>query len=537
MNKYLKKYDLIAWVSGVLLLTACNVGDLDFDNIQDPTLTPEVVAPVGEVTYTVKELIEEINDPNIELTEAKNMLLSVIYRDTSIFQIPEQLIAVNDLSQQKVVEHGINIPSTPVAVSESFVQTFSLDYPAANEERIDSILYASGDIEIIIESQVKADIDLQIKLKDFVHRETRDTIVYNASLAYNGVSPVNSQFSQSLENHRTQLTESGTQNLFNVEVSGTIHVDAGQSVSDTDYVVVTINTANTRFSSIIGYFGEDQITVQDQSIDIDFFKDIEPLGLEFNTPEIVMEVENSFGLPLGVSFDGLSTVNANGDTRTLTGMSDPTPLRAPSIDEFGESLRSSITISSDNTNLRELLSISPTRINVPITAFTNLGNAAKEANFYTENSRIETYLEVNMPLDVKLGGYKQTLDFDVDPIDFEEADSLKLRLKTINDLPFNGAMNLYLLNADSVVIHEVPDNIILQSPEVGSNGRITESKTHVEDIPLNNDGVKALKDCRKIALVLQIDSFEAQNDQFVKIYSDYTLQVKVGVIANLNYKP
>ncbi|MEQ9286844.1 MAG: hypothetical protein RIG77_08055 [Cyclobacteriaceae bacterium] len=539
MNKYLRRHSIWALPCIGLLVFACNVGDINFENIEDPTLKPEVVAPIGEVTYTINELIEEINDQNIIVKEGKNLLVSILYRDTSRYQTPDEMIKINDISQQKVVEPGITVIATPVERSEPFSETFSLEYPAENEEGIDSILYSGGNIEVVINSQIQADVDLEIKLVDFVHSTTRDTIVFNSSLPYTGTLPVSDTQSSPLAEHRSKFNRIDPQNFFSVVVTGTINLKPGQSVDNTDIIVITVNTHNTTFSSVIGYFGEDEIVVQDQVIDIGFFTDIEPLGLEFEGPEIIVNVANSFGLPLGLSVAGLTSSNENGDFRMLTGdiTAAPSKLRAPTLSQFGKTLNSSVVISNENSNLRELLSISPNKLTVPITATTNYENVNEDRNFYRDDSEVVTMVEVNMPFSVKLDGFSQTFNFNIDPVDFDEADSLKLRVKTVNDLPFNGSMSMFLLNEDSVVIHELPEQIILESPEVGSDGRSVETKTSVNDILLNSDGVKAIPDTRKIAIVLKVDSFEAQDDRFVQIFSDYALVIKLGIIANLNVTP
>tara|TARA_R110000868_G_scaffold351145_2_gene612441 strand:+ start:234 stop:1853 length:1620 start_codon:yes stop_codon:yes gene_type:complete len=539
MNSFLRRHSTIVVFIVGLVLYSCNVGDIDFDNIEDPVFTPEVVAPIGEVTYTVKELIEEINDPNIEISDAKNLLLAVTYRDTSIFKVPTELISIDEISQQKVMETGIVVLASPTDVTEEFQQALSLDYPAENGEQIDSLIYADGNLEVIIDSQIEADVELEIKLVDFVHSDSRDTIVFNVSLPYNGSSPVSDTQNTTLQNHRITLSRMGGQNIFNVIVNGTVNIKAGQSVSSSDFIFLTFNTSDTQFSSVIGYFDEKEITVQDQTIEIDFFKDIEPFGLEFKSPEIVLHIDNSFGLPIGISLAGISSSNDNGDFRMLTGLATEKPIKIkyPELSKFGQTSSSRITISNDISNLSDLLAIAPNKINIPISATSNYENVSQESNFYTDQSQITTALEVNMPLDVKLGGYKQTFQFDVDDIGFDEADSIKLRVRTVNDLPFSGIMNLYLLDADSVVIHEVPDNLILQSPEFGANGRTEQPKTQITDVLLNSAGIEALSNTTKIVLVLTVESFESEDNRFVKIYSDYSLTIKIGLIANLNFTP
>ena len=147
-------------------------------------------------------------------------MLAVTYRDTSIFKVPTELISIDEISQQKVMETGIVVLVSPTDVTKEFQQTLSLEYPAESGEQIDSLIYGDGNLEVIIDSQIQADVELEIKLVDFVHSDSRDTIVFNVSLPYNGSSPVSDTQNTTLQDYRTSLSRIGNQNIFNVIVNG-----------------------------------------------------------------------------------------------------------------------------------------------------------------------------------------------------------------------------------------------------------------------------------------------------------------------------
>ncbi|MEP2511149.1 MAG: hypothetical protein ABJH72_17405, partial [Reichenbachiella sp.] len=82
INQYLNAifYGLI-----LMLFSMCNTGELDFDDIKTPNLQSNNSVPIGQTTYTIKELIEKLEDPSIEITEDNTKLLSIAYRDTLTF--------------------------------------------------------------------------------------------------------------------------------------------------------------------------------------------------------------------------------------------------------------------------------------------------------------------------------------------------------------------------------------------------------------------------------------------------------------------
>ena len=78
----------------ILLLTcfSCNVGDLDFSNIEKPTLEPTVAIPLGSLSYTMRELIEKVGDSQLDLQEDSSSLIHLAYYDTASFNSGEEII-------------------------------------------------------------------------------------------------------------------------------------------------------------------------------------------------------------------------------------------------------------------------------------------------------------------------------------------------------------------------------------------------------------------------------------------------------------
>jgi hypothetical protein len=62
---------------GVFALS-CNINDLDFEDIETPNYKGEVAVPIGEATYTMKELLEEVQDSAISIEEEGNNFITVV---------------------------------------------------------------------------------------------------------------------------------------------------------------------------------------------------------------------------------------------------------------------------------------------------------------------------------------------------------------------------------------------------------------------------------------------------------------------------
>lgn len=511
---------------------ACNVNELEFDNIQTPNYRPDVAAPIGEVTYTVSELIDELEDSTVAVEQSNSNLISVVYRDTSRFANNNDFVLVSDVTNASNIMPGITLPASPIDTAVSISQSFEFEFQPEDQEKVDSVFYSSGTIELVVNSSFTSDVLFELKITDFTNVSTGDTLTFNGTI--NASGSIN--LTQDLTGWMTRFNRIGDINIFTANFTGTIDVKTGQSVDASQALTFQLLITSPMFSSVFGDFGNQVVSIQDQTIDLEFFRDINEFGLAFNQPEVNIRIENSFGIPMGLSFQGLTSSNDNGTTVSLMGSINDTLQRVRAPEVVGQSLGTTITINNDNSNLRDLLNISPTRITVPVSAKPNFEANGTDpiSNFLTDSSFVETIVEVNMPLDVRLSGFTRTFDFSIDDIDFDDADTITLRVQTINDLPFNGSIELHMIDADSMVIYQVPQTILLQSPDVGADGRTVGSLHNTSDIVLDSDGINAFVTATTLGVILRVDSFDASNGSFIEIYSDYKLVIKIAALADLN---
>jgi len=529
-----KIYLIAAVCFSALCFNACNINELDFDNIETPLYTPVVVAPIGTSTYTIAELIDQLNDSTIAIEESPSGLISVVYRDTSFFDDTSEFIVIGDVTNNGVISPGVTLPTSPIDTALAFTEELQFDYQPDNSEELDSVYFSSGTASITVVSTFTSDVDIELRLFSITNYITGDTMVFSGTIA------AGNSYSQNIpmENFRAIFERVGGINIFKGEFNGILDVKTGSSVAPSDFLSYTLTFTDPAFAGIFGYFGEESFSIQDQSIELDFFKDIEPGGLEFGSPQIAIMIENSFGVPMGVILDQISSSNNQGTQVFLTGTITETPqlVRSPDINSVGGSLATTITIKKDNSNIDDLLNISPSIFNFSVTADANFGNEVdKERNFLTDSSKVETIIEVTLPLDVKLDSFVINLDFGIENFDFDEADTLKFRISSVNDLPFTGTTDIQFLAADSTVLLEKANVLLILSPEIGPSGKVETPTQNETVVVLTEDEIQLIQNANTITLQVNIDSWQADSDQFVKIFTDYELVMKLSVIGNIKY--
>lgn len=525
----------------VLLFSMCNAGELDFDDIEVPQYTPDASIPIGQTTYTIKDLIDKLEDPNLSITEDNSKLLAITYFDTTYFNDYAQVIALQDVSNPGSITPNLtDIPASPSNQDVVIpTQNLTFEYTSPNDEELDSVKYSTGTITLDITNQYESDLVYELTLADIVNLGT------GAPMVLSGTIPGNStdQSAQDLANHKTIITQvpgTGNTNFFSGTFDGTLKVKTGEGVSSTDFIDYTLTIANADFSEIYGWFGDKTINIESQTINMDFFEDLSENSLTFNSPIVSFYVANGFGVPMGLNMGGISSTNDKGTTVNLSGdiTASPQLVRAPSTTQVGTSLSSIIRINESNSNLRQLFEISPSSFNIDLTAGSNYNNANdQDRNFVSSSSEVEVVTEINLPLDVKLEGLSRNFGTGIEAFDFEDADTIRLVLTTHNQLPLEGSIDMQFLAADSSVLFEFLDISFMKSPELLPTGRIEEEIVNKDTIKVyRGHGYQELIDASILNIVTHITSYKAADDNYVKLFSDYEMTLKVGAQANVNHE-
>ncbi|MEO9805540.1 MAG: hypothetical protein ABJF04_19935 [Reichenbachiella sp.] len=538
INQYLNAifYGLI-----LMLFSMCNTGELDFDDIKTPNLQSNNSVPIGQTTYTIKELIEKLEDPSIEITEDNTKLLSIAYRDTLTFNDYLTVIQLEDISNPGVIQAN----STPIAGSPSDqdvlipTQNLSFEYSSPNNEELDSVKYSAGTITLDIQNGYATAIEYELTLNDVVNLSTGNPMVLSGTLPASGSDNI----SESLIDHKTIVNYDGSKNLFTGQFNGILKVKTGDFINGTEFINYTLTITGADFSEIFGWFGNKNIAIESKTISVDFFDGISENSVEFGDPQINFLIDNSFGVPMGLNLDGLSSSNANGVSVNLSGDITATPqlVRAPSTSQVGTTQSSIIEVNNTNSNLPDLLAISPNQFAIDVSATANYNNDSNtgDRNFVSSSSAVQVITEINLPLNLKLQNLSRDFGTGVEGFDFEDADTIRLILTTVNQLPIEGTITMQFLAADSSVLHEKPDIAFLQSPEVPISGRIEEPITAKDTVTIfkgEGNGYQELLDASILNIVTNITSYQAADGTYVKIFSDYELILKVGVQANTNYE-
>ncbi len=278
--------------------------------------------------------------------------------------------------------------------------------------------------------------------------------------------------------------------------------------------------------------------------------------LFFNNPRITFLLTNE--IPL-VTYFKMDTVHFYGvtsdlqDTLLTHAEDEPTEISAPS--EIGTSEFTSILIDTTRIPyLDEAFSPIPKKVGFYVTA----GSETDQTLPFDVNGseRITADVDIDLPMELRLVDLvlADTMDFTWDDTDYDQADSIMLKIEFDNGFPFEGIGQIYFADTtnygeitkgnyiDSVFTDLSQDDIdtrgwIFGSASTDGIGVVTVSNKSEINVMLTQERVKKLQDMHASKVILQgrfnHDPANTVPDIYVRINDDYTLGIKMGM--KLNY--
>ncbi len=535
------------------LIASCNVGELEFDNLEVTPITGVFSFPLGESTYIMRDLVANQTGDSLSFQEDSTSLYTLLYYDTITYSTPDDLVQIDDINFSGA------IGTIPTAVGPGTVNlgdSFEISYDPQENEELDSVFYESGDLTITTTSTIAGDVAYTFTIANTTNVNNGNPITVTGNISNGGTD----MQTRSLIGHKTVLTDPSGSNALAVDLDAVVTLSGMQSLAGTETLSFDLTYGNQSFSLIYGKFGQDTIQVGDQSIEIDFFSQTAREGITFGNPSITFDFRNLFGVPIGIDFEGVfGDDGAGGNQVFLTGdivRNDPviegSPLDSPTPTTPGDIAQTIVEINRDNSNLVQLLSQSPERLVFDVAGISN-PESTTAGNYLQPTSSITANVTLEVPMEVQFVNFQEEGSFGLgDGLDLSNVDSAFIRLVSNNELPFSGAVNLVVQDADSVNLFPITDttdpqfdqeqldrftNIpVIKAPLINFNGEVTDPSGATEDIALTKEEVELISGASHIIITMVLNTPVTQTSReiYVKILADYTLSLKVGIGGKFN---
>ena len=531
----------LAWLSA-LFITGCNIENLpDFDNTYLPDYEGEIALIIGKDTLTVGEFIKELSDDTTVVQETENKEIYIVYEDSTDFSLTSDFVDVNTFSNEKTIESPISFPFIPPIDTTLVInREINFDYISNEGERLDSLFYESGVLRLSITSDFPGDVAYNITTNSFLETASGDGISISSALIYSGVTPVSGSQDTDLSGYKTLLNFQNDSSVFIVNLQAAISIPSGRALSGNESIHIEVEVMDPEFEAIYGSFGRDTFDIESQQISLDVFSEFSDTGLSFEAPRVYFTFENSFGISAGLDFSNIYASYEDKPDMLLTGQFAETLqiIEAPSLQNAGTIATSSILMNKDNSNINDILSSSPDQLNLSLVGISNPND--EEGNFLLKDSNIKIKSRIELPLSLQLQNFEYDTEFELEDLSrLDNSQSLTLILKTSNELPIGGEIDIEFLDTGGEVFDDILDISILESPTQFDTDKKTVVPSTLETrVTLDEAKINSLTTADKLRVTVRFSSFGSQQNEFVKIFSDYslitTIAVEGKVSINLN---
>jgi len=537
--KRLKKLLYILFFA--LIFASCKKSDqVDLSSLQT---YHHVAIPLVSAEIDVEDMLERDTGDIISTGTDGELFLAYVTPPTSInaseiVEIPDQSISisVNPATQ--------NLPSlnNSITYGDTNVNTFT--FPSGEE--LTSIEFSQGILTIDIVNNLSHEVVVSITIPSLVDDQGG---YFSDVLTAPANNPAVTQ--ANLTNYMFDLTKGNIgYNEMVVYLDITIN-GSGSPINTTDDLTFSFSMDNLEFSTILGDIKYQQFDLGSIPLEIDIFSNSES-AVQFllTNPKIEHTIQNSFGFTANMGMQSMYYEDLQGVflgdvlyDSAAAGNLQPAPFYFPTIEQpsnQGDSVTSIITMDATNSTINELINSTPKSIVSNPVVVVNADSTITNNNFISSSSKISVSTEITLPLEGYAGGWVMgdtiPFDFKVDELFSSETDidSAVIKFSTSNGWPVEVNFTLELLDSNMNLLSSIADGeLVLQSATLDANGKVIEdSEQKVTLLGCDESCVDNLNQTKFVILLVTAGTSDFDNQQSVKIYSDYKLQLSMALLIS-----
>lgn len=535
INFKLKSFFFII-ISGVLLLSFSGCLD-DFKGIKkikvDEPYNPAFAFPVAHMNISLLDMLKFANQDSLALIDS-DYFMRFIYHGHQFKAYLRDYIRINDQTFNAGPFH-YNIPgndsvrvSFPVYLSDKIDHTFNF----SNGEQITKLKIKSGKLIVKLSSSFRKNGDIDLKI-DYAKLKNGSDFVKNIPFFFDSSGFSVTYDTIDLSGVWFDMSKGGiSENVLSVNYTITLNPNS-YYIRKTDVFDVNITFKDINFSYIEGFLGFHNINYEPDSMLINLFKNVEPNKIQFADPKLYIHFKNSAGLPVRIQPPSV-TANKDLHQTTLSGsiLNNPLDLNFPNLSEIGATKYTLFAANKQNSNIRDLLNMSPENIVFDLEVSVNEPGINRN-NFATDSSYISVLTELELPLYGKARDYITEFDIDVDSFDMNIVEQIQLNLLSNNEIPIDFGIQFYLADTNRTILDSLisSTSVLIKSGLTDAQGKVIKPSRALTKITVTQDKIKANPDFKKIIIKASASTLNKGSTD-VKIFVNNRLEL----ITSLYFK-
>lgn len=502
--------------------------------MEKPFWETDVLAPLINATLDINNLL-----PDSILQSNPDSSMKIVYENDIYNLSMDTLFHIPDTTLKQVFIIPLSVtfnPGQPVVSNNLSETTYSL--PGV---QLRNITIKSGFVRYQIKSRVKEVTNFIYSIPSAKLNGVPFTINVTVPAAVGSNAGIYDQ-TFDLSGYIFSLTGINNNKVNTLYTSFTASVSAGGQpvvIGNTDSLVIS----NT-FSNIIpyyakGYFGQNTLNVGPSETEFSLFKRIESGSIQLEDVNFNLKIENPIGLDARAYINNLSSINTRtGTTINLSNTIVGAPININRAAESGGVVfpyTVNFPLTTSNSNIRQMIENLPDKFGYSMQINTNpLGNVSGSNDFIYSDKLMKAQMNMEIPLSLVATNLTlvDTLDLNFSGKSAQNVNSGTITVFADNGFPFDATLQIYLLNDANVIVDSILTNAnIIDEAPLNSNlrvidKRLTQIAVHFSEIKMN-----LLQNTKKVILKVKFNT--SAQPQYVKIYSEYTMDVKL--VGDFNY--
>ncbi len=508
--------------------------DFQYDKIAVTTWDPDVAVPLINSDLSVYDIVDNTDSGTITIDSLKRV--SLVYKG-NIYSVYGYeflpLIDQSDFSTILLTQNDSNALQSTGTFTKSITST--IPFVVANGESLDSIVTRLGTLIVSVNSQIPYNGSLNVSIPGAL----KNGIAFSKNIPFsisNGI-PVIALDSSDIAGYHVNLKPSGTPNQLQIVYTAQFTYNTNGQPSINKPFNIRSNFSNLHVAQAFGNFGSRPLSISVDSSKIKLFTNQISGNIVFDDPSVKFIITNSYGMPIDAHLTSLFAIFSNNSTLPITGSPDPIPIAVPL--SIGQVVQTNFVLNQTNSNEKTIINQQPRYISYSVNALTN--SPAPSYNFLEDSSRFKVDVEVNLPMKGYAEGFtlQDTTPFTLENI--EQVQSAVFRINIINGFPAKAYTQVYFYDTlfaghpplDSMLTDA--NDLLVESGPLDANGVVISPVHKRKDEPFNRDRLEHIFKAKYLVIRSVVDTKDSPNQQ-VQIYSDYRLNVRIGVRAQLSFQ-
>jgi len=506
--------------------------------LETPYWDVDVLAPVVNTTLTINDLLTD----SLIQTNADSSLTIVYQSDVfnidvdSIFKIPDTTL---------VEEYTIPLTSLVSPGGSFYSNDEEKELNISNGVELTYVQIESGYINLELFSEIKEKVIVNLKILSATKNGDTLSIVQTVDAATMS-QPGYLSLQYDLSDYDLDLTGINHDQVNAMVTKAVATVDTNAlnpvQVNSGDKITFNYNFIDVVPYYVRGYFGTQQYHYGPDTTTYSVFNKIIDGTIDIEDINVSLDFENGIGIDAQLTIDQLTTYNSNSNTSvSLNHSIVGSPININRAQETFSVPEVNYTyyhndLNTANSNIDQLIELIPNQLIYEVDLSLNpLGNISGSNDFVFKKHPLKTNLNVEMPLSLVANNLTlvDTVDFSITEENIKNILEGNLFVYADNGYPFDAKIKLDLLNENQQVFKSINivNNTITSAP-VNSSLKVIAPASSVLTIPLSAADITELTLAKNMLITVAFTT--TAQPQFVKIYSDYKIDIKV--VADFAYQ-